>query len=93
MPKIREWVQTYRPKLFIGSGISYHQEFGQAVFGKKITFNQEKFQMDSNSRVKRILWHQEDDIKLIILQHFSVRGNSHEALKAFGQFGQKFLEA
>src|ERR1035437_7437490 len=71
LPVVKQWVDKYQPKLFIGVGITCRDEFSSAVFGKGVNFNKE---MITDKKIDRPIFHFSDESrKLVVVPHFSGR--------------------
>lgn len=85
LPSIKEWVDEYRPRIFIGVGVGCRVDFSMAVFGRLVDFSEEVIVV--NGRRKRFFYFTEDWRKLIVVPHFSGANglNSNESLQKAGQ--------
>lgn len=84
LPTLHQWVDEYRPRLFIGVGISCRAEFSRAVFGLKATFIEHAFIV--NGHRKRAFSHTERGRTLVVVSHFSGANglNSDESIQMAG---------
>jgi hypothetical protein len=85
-PIIKQWVDKYQPKLFIGVGITCRNEFSLAVFGKEVDLNQKIITV--NGRDKKIYYFVDGIRKLVVVPHFVGRHglNSDKSLQETGEF-------
>lgn len=85
-PVIKQWVNKYQPKVFIGVGITCRNEFSLAAFGKIVEFKEEIIIV--NSHIKKIFYFIDEKIKLVVVPHFSgpYGLNSNKSLQEAGSF-------
>lgn len=86
-PVIKQWVDKYQPKIFIGVGITCRDEFSSAVFGRVVNFELHQFSV--NKHGKKIYFASVDGIKLVVIPHLSGSQyglNSDESLQEAGEF-------
>lgn len=81
---IKQWVDKYQPKIFIGVGITCRNEFSLAVFGKEVEFKEEKIIV--NTYAKPIYYFIDGSRKLVVVPHFSgpYGLNSNKSLQEAG---------
>lgn len=86
IPVIHSWVKKYRPKMFIGVGVSYRNVFSRAVFGREVEL--EAVQIPGKSQVKTIYSHVENENRLVVMPHFSgpYGMNCNKSIQGAGQF-------
>jgi hypothetical protein len=91
LPVIKQWVDKYQPKIFIGVGISCRSDFSFAVFGKDVNFKVKIVEV--NSHVKHIYYFIEGSKKLVVVPHFSgpYGLNSNKSLQEVGLFIAQLL--
>jgi hypothetical protein len=86
-PTIKNWIDKYQPKIFIGVGNSYRNEFSLAVFGHIANFKVHRFEV--NQHGKTFYFATDDRIKLVVIPHLSGSSNglnSDESLQKTGEF-------
>ena len=93
LPVVKQWVDKYQPKIFIGVGITCRDEFSLAVFGKQVEFQIET--IADNTLSRPIYYFTEGARKLVVIPHFSGRYGlrSNELLRMAGEFVAKLLSA
>lgn len=92
LPVVKQWVDKYQPKIFIGVGITCRDEFSLAVFGKQVVFQQET--ITDNTLDRPIYYFIEGTRKLVVIPHFSGRYGlrSNELLRKAGEFIAELLK-
>lgn len=85
-PAIKGWIDKYQPRVFIGVGITYRNDFSLAVLGREVEFNVKTITV--NSHEKSIYYFVDGERKLVVVPHFSgPHGlNSNRALQEAGGF-------
>lgn len=88
-PEIALWVAKFQPKLFIGVGVSYRQDFAAAVYGRHVDFQVKRFCI--NGHMKSIFYVSvtASPTPLFVVPHLSggSRGlNSNDAIRKAGDF-------
>ncbi len=92
IPSIKNWVDKYRPKVFIGVGTTNKTQFAHAAFGRDVEFN--VFQFSVNGYIKRIFTAKSDDRRLVVVPHLSGSRhglNSNESLQKAGEYISEFI--
>jgi hypothetical protein len=91
-PVIKNWIDEYQPKLFIGVGNSFRNQYALAVLGRKGPFDCQEILV--NGYKKRIYLAQEENRKLAVIPHLSGGSNglnSDEATQRVGEILREFL--
>lgn len=68
LPVVKQWVDKYQPKIFIGVGITCRDEFSLAVFGKAVDYKKEI--ITDNKLDRPIFYFIEGAKKLVVIPHF-----------------------
>jgi hypothetical protein len=86
LPAIKQWVDKYQPKIFIGVGITCRSEFSLATLGKQVEFKEKVITVNSHN--KHIFYFVEGLRKLVVVPHFIGRYglNSNKSLQLAGEF-------
>lgn len=93
IPAIKKWVDKYRPKVFIGVGVTNKSEFANAVFGMDVEFD--VYQFSVNGYGKQIFYFKSAGRRLVVVPHLSGSRhglNSNESLRIAGEFISGFIE-
>lgn len=93
IPVIKQWIDKYQPKVFIGVGNSNRFDFSQAVFGNSVDF--ETYQFAVGKQIKKIFHAKVEGRRLVVIPHLSGGKNglnSHESVRLAGEFIAKFIE-
>lgn len=90
-PVIKDWIDEYCPKLFIGVGTTQRSHFCSSVFGSERPF--EEYNFDVNGYKKTIYFINAEGRKLVVVPHFAGPNglNSYESIEKAGQFIREFL--
>lgn len=83
-PVIRQWVEKYRPKVFIGVGVGkdFRQDFASAVFGRTDVLEPLSFR--AHGRELNLYHYAESGKRLVVIPHLSRGLTSHEGLQNAG---------
>jgi len=86
IPAIRSWVEEYQPKVFIGVGIGYRDDFSRAALGNDSRLVEDS--ISDGTRIRRVFYQINGKTKLVIVPHFSSAYglNSNALLQAAGEF-------
>lgn len=91
-PAIKSWVDEHKPKLFIGVGNTFRNQFSLSVFGQSVEF--ECRDISVNGYSKKIYFGESDGRKLVVIPHLSNGSNSlnsDEAIEKAGALISSFL--
>ena len=93
LPAIREWVEEYQPKMFIGIGISCASQFATAVFGEGVELSEKTITI--NNHTKRLYSHVQGWKKLVVVPHFSgpYGLNSNQSIKESGEYIREIMDS
>jgi len=93
LPAIKAWVDEYRPRIFIGVGIRWRQDFSKAVFGDARSLAEETLTV--NNHGKRLLYAADGWRKLVVVPHFSGPNglNSNASLQIAGGFIRDMMQS
>lgn len=83
------WVNKYRPKLFIGVGSTFSNDFSSAVYGRHIELD--KYEFEVNGALKKIYFACSDGKKLVVIPHLSRGLHENVSLQTAGEFIAKFI--
>lgn len=89
-PAIYKWVNEHQPKLFIGVGNSFREEFELAVYGRNVEMENRNFSINGYS--KNIFTANIDGRKLVVIPHLSGGRNGLNSHKAIEQAGEIIKE-
>ena len=91
-PEVKNWVDEYQPKVFIGVGSTYRADFSRAFFGEAVELKEEIFSV--NGHGKRIFYTKVAGKTLFVIPHLSGGKNglnSNESIRLAGEFIANFL--
>lgn len=89
-PAIKSWVDEYQPKLFIGVGNTFKEQFALSTFGRQVELQLKGFEV--NGHVKKIYCANVDGRKLAVVPHLSGGRNGLNSDKAIEQAGALIRE-
>lgn len=92
-PAVKNWVDEHQPKLFIGVGNTFRDQFSLSVFGGSVEL--ECHEVAVNGYSKKIYFGQSDGRKLVVIPHLSGGSNglnSDEAIEKAGALIGDFLK-
>ncbi len=84
-PAIKGWIDEYQPKIFIGVGNMFRDEFSLAVFGRIVELSQTSFTI--NGHAKNIFCANVNGRKLAVVPHLSGGRNGLNSHKSIEQAG------
>lgn len=84
-PAIKSWVDEHQPKLFIGVGNSFREQFALAVYGRKVELENRSFAIDGYT--KNIFCANVDGRRLVVIPHLSGGRNGLNSYKSIEQAG------
>ncbi|MGE8516899.1 MAG: hypothetical protein ACN6OM_09815 [Alcaligenes nematophilus] len=93
-PAIKSWVDEHQPKIFIGVGNTFRDQFVLAVFGHHVELKCQTITINGHN--KNIFFAQDGSRKLVVLPHLSGGRNglnSNESIRQTGVFINNFLKS